>query len=113
MSDFHNKETIAATRKPHRCGQCECRIAKGERAVIASGLYDGNFYREHTHVDCEAVAYAYAKRFDCWGEDIIRLHDIACVAELRWLIGEHSAVAERLRAEQRLADREQLWRSGA
>ena len=110
MTDFHDKRTVEATRKAYRCMECERRIAKGDRAVARSGRYDGDFYSHHTHVDCDAVSNAYAKQFDMWGEDTVQLHQLFEVDELLWLIGEHSEVAERMKAEQRLADREQFWR---
>jgi hypothetical protein len=90
--------------------RAKCIVAKGDRAVFRSGVYDGDFYSEHTHVDCADVAHAYAMQFDAWGEDTTRLHKLFETDELQWLIGEHSAVAERMRAEQRLSTREQFWR---
>ena len=110
MTDVHIKTRVERTRKPHLCAECERRIAAGNPAVIASGISDGSPYRQYAHVDCDAVAVAYAEQFDAWGEDAVRLHELFEVDELQWLIGEHSIVAERLRADARLAARKEFWR---
>lgn len=42
------------TRKPHRCAWCREVITAGETAVFRKGRYEGDFFSEHLHPECDA-----------------------------------------------------------
>lgn len=59
MTDCCDIKTVRA-RKPHRCAWCRETIAVGETYVQASGIHDGEPYRQRLHWDCE-IAYGAAR----------------------------------------------------
>lgn len=70
MSDWYGpKRQIKAIRKAAMCNQCSTLIMPGEPAVNHVGVYDGDFFSNHTHVDCDELSFWVAGLWDAWGED--------------------------------------------
>jgi hypothetical protein len=100
MTDLYSERTIKATRKQHYCEQCGRAIEVGSPAHYAFGIYDGDTYSTHTHVECHAAARAYAELNDAWGEDFPWFqHMDRDVDWTGWLLEHHPIVAERLNIE--------------
>jgi hypothetical protein len=53
--EFNNKRKIKRTRKLHRCSWCDELIPVGDPSVYHSGVYDGDFYADHMHVECDVA----------------------------------------------------------
>jgi len=47
---YQEKDVVA--RKPRKCAWCAELISKGERIVVASGKFDGAFFRSSLHPEC-------------------------------------------------------------
>ncbi|MDK1386325.1 hypothetical protein QN224_12995 [Sinorhizobium sp. 8-89] len=100
MTNLHSDRVIKATRKPHFCEQCGRRIEVGSPAHYAFGVYYGDSYSTHTHVECHAAAHAYAELSNSWGEDYPWFqHMDRDVDWTDWLLENHPVVAERLNIE--------------
>jgi hypothetical protein len=100
IDDFHSGRTIKATRKPHECEQCGRKIEVGSSAHYAAGRFDGYFYTQHVHIECQAAATAYAELNGLWGEDFPWFqHMDRDVDWTGWLLEHHPIVAERLNIE--------------
>ncbi len=114
MSDFGSRTDVKRTRKLHGCYHCERDIAIGSPAVVMSGSYFGDFYSEYEHLECEVAAFAYAQMTGLWGEEFTRIADLDEPSDMEWLIAEHPAVAERIRAAERIEARksaDRAWRA--
>jgi hypothetical protein len=102
IDDFHSGRTIKATRKQHVCEQCGRKIETGSPAHYAAGRFDGYFYTQHVHIECQAAATAYAELNGLWGEDFpwFQHADRDMRADFGpWLLDHHPIVAERLNIE--------------
>lgn len=97
MTDFHTSRKIGKTRKTHCCEQCGKIIDIGSPASKAVGVFDGYFYQNYTHVECNAAAWEFAKESDSWGEEFpFFQYDDRDIETDKWLIENHPIVAERL-----------------
>ena len=54
MSDFTTKCEINKPSKPHHCYLCNGDIAGGH--IKVSGFYDGRFFNNRVHKECEEAA---------------------------------------------------------
>ena len=77
------EERIIVARKAHRCCECRCEIAKGERYQSASGLWEGQFSRFSTCIACASIRDDLAKALP-------RLHydELPAFGELREYLSE-------------------------
>lgn len=101
MSDFHSSRDIKKTRKSYVCEQCNKVIDAGSPAHYGFGIYEGDAYSVHTHVECQAAASAYAKLNDAYGEDwpwFQHMENSECEHH-GWLLENHPVVAARLNIE--------------
>ncbi|MGN7734417.1 hypothetical protein [Ensifer sp. 22564] len=97
MTDFHSERAIKSTRKQHRCEQCGRAIEGASPAHYAFGIYEGDTYSTHTHVECHAAARGYAELTGSWGEDYPWFqHMDRDIDWTGWLLEHHPIVAERL-----------------
>jgi len=110
---FHSTRDIKAVRKEHVCEHCLTKIAIGEPAINAAGVYDGDFYSYYVHPECEAWGTDYAKRGDLWGDEYVWLHDVwsdigtqDSINELRHIIEKFPKVAALIDAASRLRELE-------
>lgn len=53
MSDHFGTTWIKKTRKRHRCGWCSKIIDAGSTASYAAGIFDGDFWADHYHPECQ------------------------------------------------------------
>lgn len=104
MNDFYTSKEIKATRKRYVCEQCNRHIEIGSPAHYGFGIYEGDTYSVHTHVECQAAALAYAKLNDAWGEEWPWFQHMECseYEHGAWLLENHPVVAERLNIERRV-----------
>lgn len=98
MSDFQSSREIKATRKRHVCEQCNRWIEAGSPSHYSFGIYEGEAYSLHTHVECQAAARAYAELNDAWGEEWPWFQHMGDdeYDHHAWLLEHHPLVAERL-----------------
>jgi hypothetical protein len=111
MSDAALADERPVARKHHRCDQCQCSIAPGQKYRRARFTQDGTAYTWKAHLDCDALAARLWKEYALsWDEGVI-LHDeerdelvewrgdfphVICRVELGWeLARQHN---ERRRA---------------
>lgn len=70
-AEMYEARTVVC-RKPHRCDGCRRAIDKGERAELATGLFDGRFFGEYTCETCQRMILSIAAeeiRHGChWNE---------------------------------------------
>lgn len=100
MTDLYSERQIKATRKAHLCEQCGRQIEAGSPAYYAFGVYYGDTYSQHEHVECRMAARAYAELNDCWEEDYPWFqHMDRDIDWTGWLLEHHPVVAERLNIE--------------
>jgi hypothetical protein len=59
MSHQNFEAKVIRTRKAHRCIWCGEDIAKGDECVVATGLFDGEFYCNRFHPECDGAALEY------------------------------------------------------
>lgn len=59
MSDFYSTTTIRATRKRHVCEHCLTAIAIGSPATRQAGMWDGDFFSDHVHPECQEASIAH------------------------------------------------------
>lgn len=55
MSDCCNFATVTKTRKPYWCAWCGEPIECGTPCVVASGVSDGDPFRDRLHHECAAA----------------------------------------------------------
>ncbi len=96
--DFHHTRDIKSTRKVHVCEQCDRPISFGSAARSAAGVFEGNFYTQYLHIECDDAARAFAELNDMWGEDWpwFRQMDDSEFDHHAWLLEHHPIVAARL-----------------
>lgn len=63
MLDFETIKTPVAA-KQHKCSLCGGNIEKGEKYVYHAGKYDGYFFTEYLHMDCQDVISEYCSEVD-------------------------------------------------
>lgn len=98
MSDFHSSREIKKTRKRYVCEQCNRFIEIGSPAHYSFGVYEGDTYGLHTHIECQAAAKEYAELNDAWGEEWpwFQHMENGEYEHHDWLLENHPIVAERL-----------------
>ena len=97
MTNFHTSHVVKAGRKRYSCAQCGQRIDIGSPRVRSAGFYDGYFYVNHTHTECEDAALAYARLHRLWDEDYPWFqHMDVDPDDVKWMLCEHPIVAARL-----------------
>lgn len=74
--EFFNCDTVTA-RKPHRCCECGCQIARGEKYERATGKWEGNLETFKTCSACCELRYAITD--GCW----VYGHLVDDVSEIR------------------------------
>ncbi|RVJ77592.1 hypothetical protein [Sinorhizobium meliloti] len=100
MTDLYSERVIKATRKHHYCEQCGRKIEIGSPAHYAFGVYYGDTFSNHTHVECHAAARAYAELNNAWGEEYPWFqHMDRDIDWTSWLLENHPIVAELLNIE--------------
>lgn len=52
MNNVNLRSKKVKCRTMHFCGWCGERIEKGETAHFRTGKHDGEFFSEHTHLEC-------------------------------------------------------------
>ena len=78
MSDFNVERPITATRKDHKCFECQATIPVGSACVAWSGLYMGVFNGGWSHADCGKAARHYRLECDLGGEEWYGLREDYC-----------------------------------
>lgn len=75
-----SKQPIA--KKPHICDLCLRTIQRGEKYERFSGLYNGDFFDQKLHLDCERLIDRYCRAMDDneYTEDAVLdwLYDTIC-----------------------------------
>jgi hypothetical protein len=94
MSDFQSQRLVAALRKPHRCQNCGGRLNKGEPAIRTTGVWEGDFFDQYNHPECDAAARSFARLTDSWGDEWIFLYDMPRDQYFNWLFNYHPVAAE-------------------
>lgn len=94
MSEHWSRD-IKATRKQHVCEQCNTYIEAGSPARYAFGIYEGDTYSFHVHVECQDAAREFAKLY---GEEWpwFQHMDDSEFEHHAWLLENHPLVAGRL-----------------
>jgi len=69
MTEFHTTRLVQKLEVKHSCEQCGQSIDVGAPAQHSMGVWEGEEYSHYEHVDCHAAGLAYARRFNCWGDD--------------------------------------------
>ena len=57
--EFSHMQIVGRTRKEHDCFECRCPIEPGSKAIKRSGRFDGAFYSDYAHPDCNDAAMFY------------------------------------------------------
>ena len=98
MSDFHSSREIKKTRKQYVCEQCNRVIEVGSPAHYGFGVYEGDAYSVHTHVECQEAARDYAAQNDAYGEEWpwFQHMENGEFDHHAWLLDHHPIVADRL-----------------
>lgn len=52
MSDFYREKVIFKSRKDHNCFLCKQKIPKGCSYLYDCGVYFGDFFSRHSHLEC-------------------------------------------------------------
>ena len=59
MDEFSHMQIVGRTRKAHQCFECRLEIVKGRKAIKRSGRFDGAFYSDYAHPDCNDAGMFY------------------------------------------------------
>ena len=76
MSDFHSTRQIKAGRKVFPCESCGQQIQIGEPRSYSFGLWEGETFDHHQHIECLVAERDLADTFGCWGDEWPWLNDI-------------------------------------
>jgi len=68
-------ERTPVARKSHICGECRRTINAGEKYNLEVGVYDGQFCREKTCLDCMSIRKEFFKDGFLYGETKWMLRD--------------------------------------
>lgn len=60
---FHNERDVKRTRKSCRCRWCHEIIEKGQPSVVATGVYEGDFYSTRWHPECNEAFHRWWKKY--------------------------------------------------
>jgi len=63
MSEFYHETPVKKTRKPKRCRWCSYWIEKGDSCVVASGVWEGDFFTERFHPECSPRTLGFGGEF--------------------------------------------------
>ena len=98
---FYRERLVKAVRKARKCVGCRTEIAVGQPSLDCAGHYDGDFWSGTYHPECRAaeVALNQAHGVDEW----MTLDDLES-EDLRWLLEEHPAVADRMKVTAEVCD---------
>ncbi len=67
---FHRETPVKRTRRQSWCRWCGERIWKGDPSVVASGVFEGDFYSLRYHPECSVACTRYYQVNRCWGEEM-------------------------------------------
>ena len=108
MSDFQTITHVKRTAKDHVCNQCGTPIEKGLPAINYKGSYEGYFYCEYDHVDCNEAAREINHYVDAYNGEPYFLHQVEEIDEAKFLLEKFPAVAARLPFCQFVAEENRL-----
>ena len=80
MTYFATKSTVTG-RKWHRCAFCQCSIQPETVHLKMAGKWQGDFYSNRGHIDCEALWIAL---FDEYGDDSEGMEHNLCNVLASW-----------------------------
>lgn len=70
-------ETKPKARKPHRCDQCFQNVDIGELYLRVEGIWEGEFSKYKSHIDCQKVADAiYSQMVQGYDEPPVLINDL-------------------------------------
>ena len=65
-------EKLVTSRKEHKCLECRRVIHKGEKYLLAKGLFDGDWFRVKICQDCQSICETFfcSRAFECMVDDL-------------------------------------------
>lgn len=106
MSDFHESRKVKG-RKAYRCEQCGQPIEAGCEHIYAAGRWEGDFYTQRIHLECDAAALDYARELNLWNDEFPWFSEYPDFepGDWEWMVDRHPIVAARLGWDKKLEER--------
>lgn len=55
---FYSEVIVGETKKSHKCEWCGQSIPENSRTIKTSGIWEGEFFSGHMHLECAAAMHA-------------------------------------------------------